>query len=80
MQISKNVALILASGTGSRSGLNQPKQFFEVGGKTLLEHSVLAFEQHKDIAEIIVVSHPDFIEKTIELTKDFKKVKKVIES
>ena len=60
----RNVALILASGTGARSGLNQPKQFFEVGGRTLLEHSIAAFDTHPLIDEIIVVSHPDFIERS----------------
>lgn len=74
----RNVALILASGTGSRSGLNQPKQFFEVGGKTLLEHSVAAFETHALIDEIIVVSHPEFMERTQTLTSGFKKVSAVI--
>lgn len=74
----KNIALILASGTGTRSGLNQPKQFFEVGGKTLLEYSVEAFNGHKDIDKIIIVSHPDFLDKTTTLTQHFSKVSKVI--
>lgn len=74
----RNVALILASGTGARSGLNQPKQFFEVGGRTLLEHSVAAFDTHPLIDEIIVVSHPDFIERTQSITNGFKKVSAVI--
>ena len=54
----KNIALILASGTGSRSGLDIPKQFYEIGGKTLLEYSISAFEKVSLIDEIIVV---DFI-------------------
>ncbi len=74
----KNIALILASGTGERSGLNQPKQFFEVGGQTLLEHSVGAFDRHVLIDDIIVVAHHDFLEQTVALTRRFKKVIKVI--
>lgn len=74
----KNTAIILASGTGARSGLDQPKQFFEIGGKTLLEHSLLAFENHPQISEIIVVAHADFLERTKSLTNGFKKVTKVI--
>jgi len=74
----KNIALILASGTGARSGLNRPKQFYEVGGKTLLEHAVSAFDAHTGIDEILVVSHPDFIEKTTELVRNFKKVSRVL--
>lgn len=64
----KNIALILASGTGERSGLEKPKQFFEIGGKTLLEHSINAFSTHKQIDEIITVAHPDFLEQTKKIT------------
>lgn len=74
----KNIALILASGNGERSGLNQPKQFFKVGGKTLLEHSVETFDKHSGIDGIIVVSHPDFLEKTEKLVNRYRKVLKVI--
>lgn len=74
----KNTALILASGTGERSGLKQPKQFFTVGDKTLLEHSIQVFDAHPLIDDIIVVSHPDFLDKTTELTNSFKKVSLVI--
>lgn len=63
----KNIALILASGTGSRSGLDIPKQFYEIGGKTLLEYSISAFEKVSLIDEIIVVANPDFVEKTKKL-------------
>lgn len=60
----KNIALILASGTGSRSGLDIPKQFYEIAGKTLLEYSISVFKNHPLIDEIVVVSHPDYIEQT----------------
>ncbi len=68
----KNIALILASGTGERCGLNQPKQFFEVGGKTLLEHAIYAFETHPLIDEIIVVANPNFLERTKNLAVGHK--------
>ncbi|MCM1010684.1 MAG: 2-C-methyl-D-erythritol 4-phosphate cytidylyltransferase [Fusobacterium sp.] len=74
----KNIALVLASGTGERSGLNQPKQFFQVCGKTLLEHSVEAFDRHAQINGIVVVSHPDFLERTQNLVAHYGKVLKVI--
>lgn len=56
----KNIALILASGTGERFGLNIPKQFFKLNGKTILEYSIEAFENHDKIDEIILVTNPDF--------------------
>ena len=64
----KNIALILASGTGERSGLNQPKQFFKIGGKTLLEYSIEAFATHPKINEIIIVANPNFLEETKKLS------------
>ena len=60
----KYYELILASGTGSRTGLNIPKQFYKINNKTILEYSINAFESHNSINEIIVVSNPDFIDLT----------------
>jgi len=50
-----NIAIILAAGTGNRMESSTPKQFLEVAGKTVLEHSVEAFEKHSKIDEIAVV-------------------------
>lgn len=58
------VAAILAGGTGKRFGAELPKQFLPLGEKTVLEHSVEAFQQSADIDEIIIVCHADFVEKT----------------
>lgn len=74
----KNIAIILASGTGSRCGLNIPKQFYKVNDKTVLEYSIEAFENNPQIHEIIVVSNPDFIDLTNELSNKYSKVIKVI--
>ena len=51
----KNVALILASGTGSRCGLGYPKQFADINGKCVLQHTVEKFENNSNIDEIILV-------------------------
>lgn len=56
----RNIAIILAGGSGTRMGLGRPKQFLEMAGKTILEHSVDAFQQNEFIASIIIVSNPDF--------------------
>lgn len=58
----KNIAIILASGTGERTGLNIPKQFVKVAGKTIFEHTLDTFEKHPLIDEIIVVSNINYIE------------------
>ena len=78
--MSRNIAIILAGGVGNRTGLKQPKQFLEFAGKTVLEHSIAAFEQHEDIHEIAVITNANFIEQTQQLLQKnhWKKVKKIL--
>ncbi|MDE6878252.1 MAG: 2-C-methyl-D-erythritol 4-phosphate cytidylyltransferase, partial [Odoribacter sp.] len=35
----KNIAIILAGGTGNRLNAGIPKQFIKLAGKTILEHT-----------------------------------------
>lgn len=74
----KHIAIILASGTGSRSGLNIPKQFYKINGKTVLDCSIEAFQKNENIDEIVIVSNPDFIDLTKEISAKYSKVINVI--
>ena len=76
----KNIAIILASGTGERFGEKIPKQFYKFEGKTILEHSIDAFENNKNIDEIILVTNPKFRDLAEEILKnnDYKKVTKLL--
>ena len=57
-----NIAVVLAGGIGARVGGNMPKQLLPLAdGKTILEHSVDAFEQAECIDEVCIVMHPDYI-------------------
>lgn len=57
-----NIAVILAGGIGSRVGGGLPKQLLPLAdGRSILEHSVEAFEQAECINEIGIVMHPDYI-------------------
>ncbi len=51
----KNIAIVLASGAGTRFRSDTPKQFLKLAGKSVLEHTLDAFEQHPRIDEIVVV-------------------------
>jgi 2-C-methyl-D-erythritol 4-phosphate cytidylyltransferase/2-C-methyl-D-erythritol 2,4-cyclodiphosphate synthase len=53
------VAIIAAGGQGSRLRAGTPKQFLEIGGRTILERSVLAFVSHPRVAEIVVALPPE---------------------
>jgi 2-C-methyl-D-erythritol 4-phosphate cytidylyltransferase len=52
------VAVVLAGGIGQRFGGDKPKQFQVLAGRTLIEHSVAAFEQAPGVDEILIVMPP----------------------
>ena len=47
-------AIIAAGGSGRRLGADAPKQFLELGGRPILEHSVRALAEHPRVSELIV--------------------------
>ena len=57
------VGVILAAGSGSRTGLSTPKQFLPLGGKTVLEHSVQTFHDHPGIDQVVIVTALEFMDK-----------------
>ena len=75
-----NIAIILAGGTGSRLGYSIPKQFYKVAGKTVIEHTIDAFERNSHIDEIAIVIHPQYRNEIDDLIvrNPWKKVKKVL--
>ncbi|MGE1081054.1 D-ribitol-5-phosphate cytidylyltransferase [Pseudomonas shirazensis] len=58
----KNIAVILAGGKGVRSGFNKPKQLVRLAGKPILEHSIKAFQDNRQIHDIIVVTNAECLE------------------
>jgi 2-C-methyl-D-erythritol 4-phosphate cytidylyltransferase/2-C-methyl-D-erythritol 2,4-cyclodiphosphate synthase len=55
----KIAALIVAAGRGLRAGGDVPKQWQELGGKRVIDHTIAAFEGHPGIDVIAVVLNPD---------------------
>ena len=77
----RNIAIILAGGVGNRVGGDKPKQLLPLAdGRTILEHSVDAFEQAPSIDEIAIVMHPDYSDEVQGLCEqnDWHKVTKII--
>ena len=74
----KNVALILASGSGLRCGGDIPKQFVDINGKCVLQHTTEKFQQHPSIDSIYVVTNPEYVEKTKMLLSDYSKLADVV--
>lgn len=78
--MTKNIAVILAGGSGARLGAGVPKQFLKVAGKRVIEHTLDVFERCTCIDEICVVIREDIKEEldNIIIANQYKKVKKVL--
>ena len=74
------VAVVLGGGTGQRIGAALPKQLLRLGGRTLLEHCVAAFEQAPGVDEILVVMAGDYVVQVRAMLADggYRKVSGVI--
>lgn len=76
----KNIAIILAAGSGERSGFDMPKQLMKLAGKPIVEHTISNFQNSASIDEIIIVTSTNCIAKIEDIVTNraFTKVKKII--
>lgn len=51
-----NIVLILSGGTGTRMGLDVPKQYLEVGGRRILEYCMQPFAESGCIDAVQIVA------------------------
>ena len=58
----RNVAVVLAGGTGTRVGLSIPKQLIKVAGKPIIEHTIALLNASPLIDEIIVMMAPGHLD------------------
>lgn len=70
--------IIVAAGSSSRMGGKTPKQFIELLGEPLLCHTLRAFEQARQIQEIVVVCRLEDQDMVERLTAPFAKVRAVV--
>lgn len=77
----KNIAIILAGGSGHRLGSDTPKQFLKLAGKKVIEHTLDVFQNHTMIDEIAVVCHPDHIceVESLAIKNQYTKLKKILQ-
>lgn len=89
----RNIAVILAGGTGSRMGSSVPKQFMLLGdrsgakhsqklaGRTVIEYSIETLCNHPAIDEVAVVVHPDWRQELQAIVErnSWAKLKKIID-
>ena len=55
----KIAALIVAAGRGTRAGGCLPKQWQDLLGTSVAARAIDAFQAHPDVAQIVVIHHPD---------------------
>ena len=77
----RNIAVILAGGSGSRMGGALPKQFLPLGGKTVLELVVDAFERNGNIHETAIVCASEWKGKVEEMAarNHWHKLKQILQ-
>ena len=75
------VAVVLGGGVGQRLGAEMPKQLLTLGGRTLVERCVAAFDQAPGVNEVLVVMARGYTEHVKAMLADggYRKVTDVIE-
>lgn len=58
-RVDKIIAIVPAAGVGSRMQADRPKQYLEIQGKTVLEHSLNVLLDYPPIAKVIVAVSKD---------------------
>jgi len=76
----RNIAVVLAAGSGERFGGDVPKQFTKLAGKLVIEHTVEIFQRHAQVDEIIVVTRAADVDFVWELAQrgGWDKLSKVV--
>ena len=77
----RNVAVVLAGGTGTRVGLSIPKQLIKIAGKPIIEHTIAAMQASPLVDEIIVMMAPGYLDDIRAIVKkgDYSKVSQILE-
>jgi 2-C-methyl-D-erythritol 4-phosphate cytidylyltransferase len=80
MKVSRNIAIVVAAGTGSRIGGELPKQFLPLGGEPMAVHCLALFERSALIDEVILVVNEDYLSYASQAIVDeyhFHKIRKI---
>jgi 2-C-methyl-D-erythritol 4-phosphate cytidylyltransferase len=77
----RNVAVVLAGGTGTRVGLSIPKQLIKIAGKPIIEHTIAAMQESPVVDEIIVMMTPGYLDEIRAIVRNggYDKVSQILE-
>lgn len=81
MEKQRNIAVVLAGGSGHRMDMDIPKQLLKLGSKTVLEYSLDAFQRHPFIDEMVLVVNPGIEDEVRRILKKglYDKVRRVLD-
>jgi 2-C-methyl-D-erythritol 4-phosphate cytidylyltransferase len=68
--VTRVVAVVLGGGVGNRFGAAMPKQLLTLGGKTLVEHCVAAFNAAPGVDDVLLVMPPGYADEAVKLAGD----------
>lgn len=71
-------AILLAGGSGSRFGADKPKQFLDMHGMPIIEHTIRAFHSHPHIDKIIIITRADYIDHVRHIAAPYPKVTHIL--
>lgn len=77
MKTRRNIALVLAAGTGNRFGGNLPKQFADLSGKQVVMYCLEIFERCNLVDEIVLVVPEDYLVHASQRIVDRSGLKKI---
>ncbi|HWJ55777.1 MAG TPA: 2-C-methyl-D-erythritol 4-phosphate cytidylyltransferase, partial [Vicinamibacterales bacterium] len=60
--------IIAAGGQGTRLGAGVPKQWLAIGGRSLLERAIAAFDAHPRVTELVIVVPPGMTDAPVPAT------------
>ena len=77
----RNVAVVLAGGTGTRVGFGIPKQLIKIAGKPIIEHTIAAMQASAVVDEIIVMMVPGYLDEVRAIVRGggYTKVSQILE-
>ena len=77
----RTVAVVLAGGTGTRVGLDIPKQLIKISGKPIIEHTIATMQASPLVDEILVMMTPGYLDDIRALVKagGYDKVSQILE-
>ncbi len=77
----RNVAVVLAGGTGERVGFSIPKQLIKIAGKPIIEHTIAALEASPVVDEILVMMAPGYLDEVRAIVRSgsYRKVSQILE-